>query len=140
MTSTISIHHEGIIESVSPQKLTVRFTSLSACIGCHAKSTCSAAEMQEKKVEVNSYQGDFQVGENVNIFLAPSQGFEAVLIGYVYPFIIVLITLVILSSLGIRELYSGIYSLSVLLPYYMLIFLIRKKLHRKFEFIIRKIE
>lgn len=138
--ASANIEHLGIVESISPQKLMVRFTSLSACAGCHAKGSCSAADMQEKRVEVHSIPGDFSIGETVNIILAPSQGFEALLIGYVYPFLLVFTSLVILSLSGISELRAGLISLALLAPYYMLVFSLRKKINKKFQFTIRKLQ
>ena len=69
-----------------------------------------------------------------------SQGGQAVLIGYVYPFLAFLITLLILDSLGLKELHAGLLSLSMLIPYYLGVYFLRHKINQKFSFSIRKYE
>lgn len=138
--ASANIEHPGIIESISPQKLRIRFTSVSACAACHAKGACSAADIQEKSVEVDKTPGDFSLGETVNIILAPSQGFEALLIGYVYPFLLVFASLIILTLSEISELKAGLISLALLVPYYLIVYSLRKKINKKFQFSIRKLQ
>jgi len=140
VSSVSTIEHKGIIDSISNEKLRVRFTALSACASCHAKAYCSASEMEDKIVEVNCNPTGFRPGETVNINLTLSQGYKALLIGYVYPFLLVFTALVILSVAGVKELYSGLFSLSILLPYYFIARYFRKSIDKKFQFTIHKLE
>jgi len=135
-----TIEHKGIIDSISEGKVKVRFTALSACASCHAKAYCSASEMEDKIVEVDGSPAVFRPGEPVNINLSLSQGYKALLIGYVYPFLLVFSSLVILSVAGIRELYAGLISLSLLLPYYLVTAFLKERIDKKFQFTIHKTE
>lgn len=138
MQSATLISHQGIIESVSSGKISVRFTSLSACGECHAKGYCSASGMQEKVLEVASPAGDYSPGDEVDIVLSRSQGFKALFMAYVFPFLLVFCGLVIFSSSGVGEQYAGMMSLAILPVYYIILYYFREKINRKFHFILRK--
>ena len=137
--SAATIEHIGIIDSISNETVRVRFTTISACASCHAKGYCSASEMEDKIVEVNSPADAVKPGETVNLRLALSQGFNALLIGYVYPFILVFSALMILTASGVKELYAGLSALFLLLPYYLLAGYFNKRINKKFQFTIHKI-
>lgn len=138
MSTGNAIEHTGIIENVSADGIRVRFTSMSACAACHAKGVCSASEMEDKEVTVPNPGGDFHTGERVNIIMKSAMGTRAVLIGYVYPFILLLVVLLILNGLGMPELRAGLISLGTLIPYYFIVYMVRNKLDRTFAFTIRK--
>lgn len=139
MAGTKTIQHKGFIDSISEKGILVRFISQSACADCHAKGVCSAADMKDKELWVqNEPATQYRIGEAVNIIMTPEQGSKAVLIGYVYPFLLFLFSLLILSSTSIGELKAGLISLSVLIPYYIFIYIFREKINKKFSFTIRK--
>ncbi|HYW96023.1 MAG TPA: SoxR reducing system RseC family protein [Bacteroidales bacterium] len=138
MSTGNAIEHSGVIENVSDDGIRVRFTSVSACAACHAKGVCSASDMEDKEVNVPNTGGDFHTGDAVTVMMKSSLGTKAVLIGYVYPFIILLVVLLILNGIGVPELRSGLISLGTLVPYYLIIYLIRHTIDRSFAFTIRK--
>ncbi len=138
MPATSTIQHKGFIESISEEGMRVKFTSHSACGDCHAKGLCSASEMKDKEVIVKNTSDNYIVGEPVNILMTINQGTRAVLIGYVYPFLLFLFSLLILSALGLGEVNSGVFSLSLLIPYYLSIYIFRDKINQKFIFSVRK--
>jgi sigma-E factor negative regulatory protein RseC len=66
-----------------------------------------------------------------------SQGFKALFYGYVFPFMLIMAILIILTSLQFSEGLSGLISLSVLVPYYFVLYLTRNKIRKSFEFEIK---
>jgi len=66
-----------------------------------------------------------------------SMGFAALFLGYVFPLFAVIIVLVVLVSAGIRELAAGLISVSVLIPYYLIVWFLRKKINEKFTFTLK---
>lgn len=139
MSNTKSIEHKGRIESIDANKISVNFLALSGCASCHAKGVCSAADMQEKSVEVFDFTNQYTIGEEVNVILKQSLGFRALLLGYVLPFILVLLILIILTAISDNEAVAGLSALSVLVPYYLILFLLKDKIRKKFTFAITKI-
>jgi len=138
MNENPAIEHQGFIERITDNSVFVRILSRSACSECHAKGGCSLSGMEEKEVEVTSQQGNFTVGETVILVMKQSLGYSAILIAYIYPFLLVLLILFATTASGLDELSSGLLSLSILLPYYLTISLIKNKLRKKFTFSIRK--
>jgi sigma-E factor negative regulatory protein RseC len=135
-----SIEHKGFIERFTENSVIVKIISESACSACHAKGACSAADMQDKEIEVNDNPKNYSMGEMVCLVMDQSQGFKALLIGYVYPFILLFSGLLITNSAGFSELSSGLVALSLIPPYYAIVYLFRNKIKKSFSFSIRKID
>jgi len=133
-----TIDHEGIIERVSGEVARVKIISQSACASCHAKGVCSAADQEEKFLDIPSHGMSLIDGEKVRVKVARRLGLKAVALGYIYPFILVMVLLFTLSAAGLGELRSGLIALGSLVPYYLVIYFTRKKLESKFTFSIQK--
>ena len=132
------IIHEGVVEEVCDHKVVVKFISNHACNDCHAKGFCSVPVSEEKCLEVTTSEKSFMTGEKVRIILAQSHGFRAVFLAYLLPFILVFSILIILYTLTHNEAFSGILSLTVLFPYYLVLWRFRNTLTKKFNFRIMK--
>lgn len=129
-----NISHEGIIHKVLKNKITVTIVSASACSSCHANGACNMAEMQEKEIDIYHFNGDYQPGQLVNVVGKTKQGYKAVFYGYLLPFIFVFVTLIISGIFIKSEGLTGILSLSVLIPYYVVLYFFRNQLKNSFEF------
>jgi sigma-E factor negative regulatory protein RseC len=66
-----------------------------------------------------------------------SQGFRALAIGYIIPFIVLIAAFVITTVAGAGELASALLSFAALGLYYLAIWLLRSKIGEKFEFKIK---
>ncbi len=140
MSNSKSIEHKGCIESIDGNQIRVRFLAISGCASCHAKGVCSAADMQEKVVEVFDQTNQYQIGETVSIALRQSLGFKALLLGYVFPFLLVLFLLILLSIITQNEVISGVGALAVLIPYYTFLYFNKDKVRKQFTFTLNKID
>lgn len=131
-----TIEHKGIVQKNNNESVNVLIISESACSGCHAESLCSMANSKEKNVEV---KGCFNVqeGDQVTVTLEQSAGYRALLLGYLIPLLLVLAILIIMIATGAGELASGILAIASLLPYYLILFLLREKINEKFIFSIK---
>lgn len=127
------INHEGTVTKNNGNSVTVTISAASACSGCHAKGTCSMPGNEEKLIEIT---GNYNVkpGDHVNVIMNQSMGFKALFFGYVLPFFVIIITLLVFVSTGFSELVSGLISLSALGPYYFILYVFRKSLDKKFTF------
>lgn len=138
MGASKSVEHIGRIASIEGNKLIVQFLAQSACASCHAKSACSAADMENKEVEVlEPYPDRYQLGEKVKIVLKQSLGFRALLLGYLMPFFLLLIVLVVLTQFT-TEAKAGLGSLAILPPYYLFLYLMKDRLKKTFTFSVKK--
>lgn len=133
---TGTIHHEGIVQKVDDKSVIVSIISTSACAGCHSESSCTLSGQKEKIIEVT---GNYNVrpGDNVTVLMKQSMGHAAVLLGYFLPFVAVVTTLTILVSFDVSEFAAGLISLSILIPYYSIMYFFRRGINKKFTFTIK---
>lgn len=129
------IKHEGIITVADEGMPTVKILSKSACAACHAKGVCGLADMQEKVIEVeNTDHLNLKAGDKVNVTMRTSLGVKAVLWGYLYPFLLVFITLFTLLLTTGREGLSALVGLSTLVPYYIVLSMLKPRFKKRFQF------
>ena len=131
-----TIDHDGIVQRTEDNKVIVAISASSACSGCHAEGSCSLSGQEEKIIEV---RGKYNVkpGERVTILMKQSMGYAALFLGYLLPLIIVVSLLITLISFKVSELSSGLISIAILIPYYIVIFLFRKTINEKFKFTLK---
>lgn len=139
MNQVAEIEHKAIIEEISGNTVSLTFTAHSACSACHAKSACSLGNSEVKKINLPLPSFEVNTGETVEVLLSQNAGFRAVFLGYVLPFIVVLLSLLTFNTLGFDELRSGLFSLLLIVPYFLILFLLRKRINKSFSFRIRKI-
>jgi positive regulator of sigma E activity len=127
------IQHDGVVWEVGKDYVSITLSSDTACSGCHAESLCNISGKQDKTINITgSY--DVSPGDNVKVMMQKAMGYKAVLLGYMVPLLIVIISLAILVSLGVRELIAGLGSISMLVPYFLILLLFRDKIDRSFTF------
>lgn len=128
-----TIQHDGIVKKVDSKSVVVSISSNSACSGCHAEGICNISGKEEKIVEV---KGRYNVspGDTVTVLMEQSTGYKAVVLSYLIPLVIVIAGLIALNSLSASELAGGLVSISLLLPYFLILYLFRKKINRSFTF------
>lgn len=132
------IEHAGVIHQIDGRHIRVQILQESACSGCHAKGACSAADMKDKFVDIESDGSDYKVGEQVTLYGQSSMGLFAVLLAFVIPFLIILLTLFILKNYIDNEAISGSIALGTLLPYFIILSFFNSRLKSKLKFQIKK--
>ncbi len=130
------INHDGIVRKIGDRGIEVTITSSSACSGCHAEGSCNMSGKEEKIIEVRGNY-DVKPGDKVTILMKQSMGYAALLLGYVFPIIVVVACLSILVSFKVPELSSGLISVAILIPYYFILFFFRKTINEKFTFTLK---
>jgi len=129
-----NIKHTGFVKHVTNDKLIVNIVSESACSSCHANGACSAADVQDKEIEITNFSKIYSPGQMVTVVFQQSQGFTAVIWSYVVPFILVFVTLIVAVSVTGNELIGGLVALAILVPYYITIYFSRHLLKKAFKF------
>jgi sigma-E factor negative regulatory protein RseC len=129
-----TIEHTGLVSKIDEKFAYITIEQISACSACHARGACSVSDVAEKTIEVPNAGSDVRVGERVKVVGSSSMGLFAVLLAFVVPFLLILASLLITRQLTDSEALSGTISLTVLIPYYLLLSLFNKKLKRKLQF------
>jgi len=133
-----TVTHPGIVKSVGHGKAEVMIVANSACGSCEIKGACGVSESEEKIIEVNLLTGEaYNSGQSVIVEMKQSLGNWAVLLGYFFPFLVVLGGLIVFVSVGMNEGLAGLFSLALLAIYYLGLFSFRKFISKKFTYTIQ---
>ncbi|NMA75333.1 MAG: SoxR reducing system RseC family protein [Bacteroidales bacterium] len=133
------IQHIGTVASTKNGKVFVRIMQTTACASCSVKGMCSSSESKEKIIEVHCPLNHYQIGDKVMVVGSLSMGFQAVLWAFIYPFLLVVLSLFILAHWIENELISALIALSTLIPYYIWLWLNQSYMKKKFSFTIKPI-
>lgn len=133
-----TIRHQGVVEEIDGSHLRVRIIQTSACASCSIKGHCSSADTKEKLIDVSdACAASFQPGDRVWVMGELSMGMMAVLLAFVLPFFVLLISLFVFMAVWNDELWSSIGSLALLVPYYGILWLNRARMKKKFSFTVQ---
>ena len=135
---TRTIEHFGIVENIRDFRISVRIVQTSACTTCSAKGYCSSADSKEKLIDVVEAEPyAYFIGQQVKIVGEASMGLKAVLLAFVFPFLLLVFSLFVCMYWLGNELYAALFSLIILIPYYIILSLNKERLKRRFSFTIK---
>lgn len=132
MTNTIE--HQGFIIEINNNIAHVRIEQTSACASCHVKSVCGASEKTEKIIDAHIADNTLKVGDQVTIIGQKSLGFQAIILAYILPFVVIIASLFIVNIFTTNEVVIGTCALATLIPYFAILRLMRNKIQAKFQF------
>lgn len=140
------IRHEGIVESIDGEHLRVRIVQQSACTSCKLAKSCLTSESKVKMVDVWTKEYEkYMVGQEVMVEITGKIGAMAVVLGFVVPTILVLLTVIasLYAMENVPELYvaepncqayAALLGLLALIPYYLLLYAFRAAIKQKVTF------
>lgn len=133
------IQHQGTVESIDSSHIRVRIVQTSACASCVAHKYCNSSESKEKMIDVYTKEADrYAVGQSVNVYGTTSMGMRAVLWAFGVPFIVLVAVLYASIMLtGGNEPLSSLWALGSLTVYYLILYMCRDKMTKKFVFTIK---
>ena len=133
------IKHRGIVEKINGSHVVVRIVQTSACSACSAKGLCNASESKEKQIDVYEVNPSYRIGEEVVLCGSTSMGMQAVLIAFGIPVLLLLAALFVTMRVTDGDaLLSAVVALLAVVPYYLVIHLMKNKLNKTFSFVIEK--
>jgi sigma-E factor negative regulatory protein RseC len=133
--SADSIKHKGKVTGSNEHNYFISIITESACSACSVQGACNVSRMQNETLEIpKGAQTDYHTGDEVNVIMEKSLGPKAVLLGYIFPFLILFATLIISLNLLKDEGIAGLISVMIVIPYYLLLYLFRHKLKKTFVF------
>ena len=148
------IKHDGIIIALNENGTAlVRIVQTSACAACKAKAMCASAESAEKEMMVMLLgDGQWAVGDTVEVMVQQKMGWKAVVLAYLLPIFVMLAVMFIGTGLlamgdgatGLlgdeakREAVLGTVALCAMALYYLVLGMFKGKLQKEFSFTARK--
>ena len=82
---------------------------------------------------------EFKPGDKVNLEIEEKRGTQALFIMYVLPFILLMIVMIVVRMITGNDGIAGLAALASLVPYYLVIYFLRKVFEKKFQFKIKPI-
>ena len=137
-TISSSVEHWGVIKEITPKTIKVSLLNVSGCASCHTKSTCSVSDVDNKIIDIINTGESVKAGEKVRVSYEKSLGPLALFIGYILPFLFMMLVLMISWSITNDEVIAGVSSILSIGVYYLFLTLFRKKLKDTFTFRILK--
>ena len=133
------IKHAGVVDGVEGECVRVRILQSSACSACKVAAHCNASETKEKIIDVmDADASHYQKGDRVMVVADTAVGFRASLYGYLLPLILMVVTLVGVLAATHSEGLAAVSALGILMPYYVLLFLMRNKLRNRLSFTLER--
>lgn len=133
------IKHAGVVDGVEGECVRVRILQSSACSACKVAAHCNASETKEKIIDVmDADASHYQKGDRVMVVADTAVGFRASLYGYLLPLILMVVTLVGVLAATHSEGLAALSALGILMPYYVLLFLMRNKLRNRLSFTLER--
>lgn len=133
------IKHAGVVDGVEAECVRVRILQSSACSACKVAAHCNASETKEKIIDVmDADASHYQKGDQVMVVADTAVGFRASLYGYLLPLILMVVTLVGVLAATHSEGLAAVSALGILMPYYVLLFLMRNKLRNRLSFTLER--
>ena len=134
---TDRIKHQGTVINIEEDCVKVKITQQSACSTCSIKGHCNASESKEKIVDVyDCRKKGLEIGDVVTIIAASKTGFYAVTLSSIVPLLLLVVTLVIILSITDNGVVAALSAIAVLIPYYILLYLLRDKIRKQMSFMI----
>ena len=129
------IRHSGVVESIEDGCVHIRITQTSACAACKVAGYCNAAESKEKIIDV--YCDDvaaYSIGQAVVVTTTGQVAARALLWGFGFPFLLLVVVLFLTWLLTAHESWAALCALASLIPYYIVLWLMRDKMSQQLAF------
>ena len=129
------ISHLGVVDSIEGDCVKVRIIQTSACAACKVASHCNASESKEKLVDVFGCDtAKYSTGQEVVVSASKEVANRALLLGFGIPLLLMVAVLLIVLRWTGDEGIAALASLGALIPYYILLWLLRDSIRQQVSF------
>lgn len=130
------IKHSGIIEAIDGEYVRVRILQTSACAQCKIAGHCNSSESKEKMIDVYNVSDTsrLKVGDEIIVTASTRMAVSALIIGVGLPLIVLIAVIIIVRFMTSDEIMAALCGLATLVPYYILVWLVREKLRVRMAF------
>jgi sigma-E factor negative regulatory protein RseC len=132
------VKHEGVVSRISSNSITVSLKGNLHCEACNAKSACGVSDSDTKEIEVQTLGQSVELHEHVEVFLEKGLGLKAVFWAYVFPFILLFAVLLVASAIY-PEWIAGLLAIGILIPYYLLLYVLKNSFKSAFKVSVSKL-
>lgn len=137
LTATDAFVHSGVVTRIAGKSVFVSLDPNLNCASCHAKGACGVPEAGPREVEITEPDGHYELHEPVSVILKKDLGNKALFWAYLLPFLLMTLTLFAASAV-LPEWMAGLLSLGILIPYYLVVALLKKQFRKTFRISIQR--
>ena len=129
------ISHPGVVDGIEGDCVKVRIVQTSACAACKVATHCNASESKEKLVDVFGCDtAKYATGQEVVVSASREVANRAILLGFGLPLLLLIgVLLMVLRWTG-DEGMAAMASLGALVPYYIVLWLLRDSIRQQVSF------
>ena len=129
------ISHPGVVDGIEGDCVKVRIVQTSACAACKVAAHCNASESKEKLVDVFGCDtAKYATGQEVVVSASREVANRAILLGFGLPLLLLIgVLLMVLRWTG-DEGMAALASLGALVPYYIVLWLLRDSIRQQVAF------
>ncbi len=136
-----NVCHHGTVQKINHDSIHVLIHSQSACASCQIKGVCNISEQKDKIIEVNKKNtSGLKEGDLVMVTMSGSLGNKALFLGYLLPFILMVLALLAALFVQDNEGTAALISIGVLIPYYFVLSRFKDVFKKKFLFDIHRFQ
>lgn len=137
MKGNETITHQGLVTNTQNGHATIHLIQEAECHSCRMKEFCGVTDEDRNTFYITDQS--LKVGDSVQVAIKPSTGFMAMFWAYFFPFLLIVGILIIGNILLWKEWKSGVIALASLVPYYLILVMIRHFFHKTLQLDITKI-
>lgn len=126
------INHNGIISEIRNGMAEVLITDNIRCEGCGVQNACISGGKKDNTFYIDTAGQNFNSGDKVQVILTNNSALNAVIWAYVFPFFVMILSLIILSFF-LDEVLAGLFSFGLLTVYYLLIYINKRYFDKRFK-------
>lgn len=132
--------HIGNVVEVADGEVAVQIERGTACSHCESKKACLIMGKTEQTIRVKdkNYQ-NYSVGEQVKVSMNTSLGMKAIMLAYVLPLLILMLSLAVGFNYFPSELLQIAVALIPTVLYYITLYKFRRRIERNFTFFVSKL-
>jgi sigma-E factor negative regulatory protein RseC len=129
------ISHPGVVDSIEGDCVKVRIVQTSACAACKVAAHCNASESKEKLVDVIGCDtAKYATGQEVVVSASWEVANRALLLGFGLPLLLLIGVLLLVLRWTGDEGMAALASLGALVPYYIVLWLLRDSIRQQVSF------
>jgi sigma-E factor negative regulatory protein RseC len=134
------VTHNGEVVKTNQSIVTVRLTNGTECEGCAAAKLCHVSGSDSGLIDVHTADAaTFTTGDRVVLEGAERLHRKAIRLATLYPTIAIIATMVLVYLLTANETLAALSGLSVMILFFIILYLCRNRLDKEFIFTIRKL-
>ena len=140
MKQPSQIEHKGTVALVGRNFVRVDIEVMEACGSCASRKACAMGQGTTREIMVYTDEAStYSIGEVVKVSAKQSLGVVAVLLCYVAPLLVLLVTMAVAKLLGCSDGLLAFIGLGSLVLYFAILALMKDKISNKVIFTINKL-